>query len=76
MAISSGGQIGAVCAESSCERIFSEANDITVCYMGNTLLDTEDINMLVVLRMNQEFKQHMRTIYSKLSGQNFNGKLE
>ena len=46
----SGGQIGALCAESFCERILSEAND--VCHEGNTLLDTEEINMLVVLRMN------------------------
>jgi len=47
-----------------------------VCHEGNTLLDTEEINMLVVLRMNREargeFIQHMCEIYSKLSGQNFN----
>jgi len=44
---------------------------------GNTLLNTEEINMLVVSRMNlnREFMQHMRAIYPKLSGQNFNGKL-
>jgi len=58
---------------SFCERILSEAND--VCHDGNTLLDTEDINILVVLRMNQEFMQHMRRIYPKLCGQNFNGLL-
>jgi len=56
-----------------CERILSEAND--VCHDGNTLLDTEEINILVVLRMNPEFIQHMREIYPKLSGQNFNGSL-
>ena len=50
MASSSGVQIGVLCAESFCERIFSEAN--YVCHDGNTLLDTEEINMLVVLRMN------------------------
>jgi len=70
---SSGVQIGALCAESFCERILSEAND--VCHDGNTLLDTEEINMLVVLRMNREFKEDMREIYPKLSGQNFNGTL-
>jgi len=43
--------------------------------MGNALLDTEKINMLVVLRINREFKEHMRTIHPKLSGQNFNGTL-
>ena len=46
-----------------------------MCHDGNTLLDTEEINMLVELRMNREFIQHMREIYSKLSGQNFNGTL-
>ena len=68
-------------AESFCERILSETND--VCHDGNTLLDTEKINMLVVLRMNREFMQHKREIliqhkreiYSKLRGQNFNGAL-
>ena len=50
MASSSGGQIGALCAETYCERILSDAND--VCHEGNTLLDTEEINMLVVLCMN------------------------
>ena len=52
MASSSGGQIGALCAESFCERILSEVYD--VCHEGNTLLDTEEINMLV-LRMNRGF---------------------
>ena len=34
-----------------CERILSEANDVS--HGGNMLLDTEGINMLVVLRMNR-----------------------
>jgi len=68
-----GGQTGALYAGSFCERILSEAND--VCHDGNTLLDTEEINMLVVLRMNREFIQHMREIYSKLRGQNFQLKI-
>jgi hypothetical protein len=63
-----------LCAESFCERILSDAND--VCHEGNTLLDTEEINMLVVLRMNRKFIDHMREIYPKLSGQNFNQTLE
>jgi hypothetical protein len=33
-----------------------------VCHEGNTLLDMEEINMLVVLRMNREFIQYMREI--------------
>jgi len=59
-----------LCAKSFCERILSDAND--VCHEGNTLLDTEEINMLVVLRMNREFIEHMREIYPKLSGKKFN----
>ena len=55
-----------MCAESFCECIHSEAND--VCHGGYTLLDTEEINMLVVLRMNQESIQHMCEIYPLLSG--------
>ena len=62
MASSLGGQIGALCAESFCERILSEANDM--CHEGNTLLDREEINMLVVLRLNQEFIQQMRELES------------
>ena len=71
MASSLGGQIGALCAESFCERILPEANDVR--HDGNMLLDTEEINMLIVLRMNREFIQHMREIHPKLSGRNFNG---
>ena len=56
-----------------CERILSEAND--VCNDGNTLLNTEEINILVVLRMNREFIQHKREIDPKLSGRHFNGAL-
>ena len=52
-------------------------NDL--CHDGNALLNTEEINMLVVLRMNREvrreFIQLKREIYPKLSGQNFNGAL-
>ena len=70
MASSSWGQIGALCADRFCELILSEAND--VCHDGNTLLDTEEINMLIVLRMNREFIQHMREIEPKLSDQEFN----
>jgi len=61
MTSSSGGQVRALCAEIFCERILSEAND--VCHEGNTLLDTEEINTSVVLRMNPKFIQHMREIY-------------
>ena len=60
MTSSSGGQIGALCAESFCERILSASNE--VCHDWSMLLDTEEINMLVVLRMNREFIQHVREI--------------
>ena len=73
MASSSGGEIVALCAESFCERILSEAND--VCHKGNTLLDTEEITMLGLLRINGQFIQYMCEICPKLSSQNFNGTL-
>ena len=71
MASSSGGQTGALCAESFCERILSDANGVS--HEGNTLLDTEEINTLIVLRMNREFIKHMGEIHPKLSGQHLNG---
>jgi len=73
MAFSSGGQIGEGLGIPNifCEHILFKANE--VCHEGNTLLTTEEINMLVVLRMNREFIQHMRKIYPKLSGQKVNG---
>ena len=60
MASTSGGQIGCLCAESFCERILSEANH--VCHYENTLLDTIEINMMVVLYMNLGFIQHLNEI--------------
>jgi len=51
-----GSDRGFVCRK-FCECILAEAND--VCRDGFTLLNTEEINMLVVLRMNREFIQHM-----------------
>jgi hypothetical protein len=67
MASSSRGQIGALCAESFCERILSCAND--VCSEDNTGLGCEEINMLVVLRMNREFMEFMRLNYASASAQ-------
>jgi len=46
MTSSSGGQIGVLCAESYCKRILSEGNDV----------------IIVLLRMNREFVEHMREI--------------
>eukprot|EP00665_Eupelagonemidae_sp_cell47_P011308 gene11307-8352_t len=50
MASSSYGQIGALNAESFCER-------------GNTLLDDAELQMHVVLRMNRKFMEFMRKNY-------------
>ena len=66
-------QIGALNAESFCERVLSCAN--LVLTEGNTLLDDEEIEMLVILRMNRDFMEFMRTNYPdvarKLADQHF-----
>ncbi|KAL1503334.1 hypothetical protein AB1Y20_011386 [Prymnesium parvum] len=62
MAASSSGQLGALNAESHAERILSCANNVLV--EGNTLLHDEELEMLVVLRMNRDFMQFMRENYS------------
>ena len=65
MASSSRGQIGYLYAKSFCERILSCAND--VCSEDNTGLGCEEINMLVVLRMNREFMESLRLNYASAS---------
>jgi hypothetical protein len=70
MAMFSRGSIAANSAVSFCERINSAAN--LVVTKGNSLLDSEDINMMTVLRTNREFMEHMRSKDSKASGQRFN----
>ena len=70
MASSSVGQLGALSAESYCERILSCANNVVVS--GNTLLGDAELEMLVVLRMNKEFMQFMREHYAQEAGQQFN----
>ena len=62
MASCSSGQLGALSAESYCERILSCANN--VIDKGNTLLGDEELERLVVLRMNRDFMQFMREHYS------------
>jgi hypothetical protein len=39
---------------------------------GNSLLSDEEIEMLVVLRMNESFMRHMREHYSQYAKQAFN----
>ena len=69
MALSSRGQIGTLLAESFCERILSQGNLVLVD--GNTLLSDEELEMIVVLRMNRAFMKYMRTHYNHLSKQEF-----
>ena len=61
MASSSYGQIGALNAESFCERMFSCAGG--VMDSGNTLLGPEYLEWLTVLRMNKDFMDFMRFHY-------------
>ncbi|KAI9330864.1 hypothetical protein BDR26DRAFT_922375 [Obelidium mucronatum] len=70
MASCSRGQIGALPAESYCERMLSCANNILT--KGNSLLGVEELEKLVVLRMNRYFMEFMRLNYSHVSKQEFN----
>ena len=58
MASCSKGQIGALNAESFCERVLSQSN--LVMTDGNTLLSDEEIEMVVILRVNREVMEFMR----------------
>ena len=58
MACNSTGQLGALSAESYCERVLSCANNVVTT--GNTLLSDEEVEMLVLLRMNRAFMEFMR----------------
>ncbi len=69
MAAYSVGQLGCLNAESFCERCISAAN--LVLTEGNTLLGDEELEMLVVLRMNREFMEFMRERYNHLTKQQF-----
>ena len=69
MACNSVGQLGALSAESYCERVLSCAN--TVVTKGNTLLSDEEVEMLVVLRMNRDFMAFMREHYGAEAKQTF-----
>ena len=62
MASCSIGQLGALNAESFCERVLSCANNVV--QTDNTLLDDEEVEMLVVLRMNRAFMEFMRLHYA------------
>ena len=63
------GQIGALNAESLCERVISAAN--LVVDEGNTLLSDKHVTMLTVLRMSRDFMEYMRANYNSESRQAF-----
>ena len=63
------GQLGALSAESYCERILSCANNVLT--KGNTLLSHDELEMIVVLRMNRAFMQFMRAHYAAEAKQVF-----
>ena len=63
------GSVSSLLASSFSERVNSCAN--LVLTDGNSLLQPNEINMLVVLRMNREFMIFMRKYYGNLSRQQF-----
>ena len=69
MATASYGQIGALNAESYCERVLRCAGHVLT--EGNTLLKDEELEMLVILRMNRDFMKFMREHYNYLTKQTF-----
>ena len=69
MAACSFAQLGALNAESFCERVLSCANDVLT--EGNTLLGDEELEMLVILRMNRKFMEFMREHYNHLTEDHF-----
>ena len=62
--------VGHLMAESFSERTYRCAKEVLT--EGNSLLSHEEIDMVVVLRMNRRFMEHMRKEYSSLSKQGFN----
>jgi len=69
MASSSFGQIGALNAESFCERILRAAGHVMT--EGNTLLNDEELEMLTVLRINKDFIMKYRKIYREQLNEQF-----
>ena len=69
MASSCKGQIGALMAESFCERVISAAN--LVVNDGNTLLSDRHVEMVTILRMNRNFMEFMRANYNHVARQAF-----
>jgi hypothetical protein len=70
MATTSQGSIGALPASSYAERVNSVGNQILT--KGNSLLSPDEINKVVVLRMNREYMKYMRQKHPEASLQHFN----
>jgi hypothetical protein len=62
-------QLGAVNAESFCERVFSCAKKVLP--EGRTLLSSEELEMVVILRMNEAFMEYMRATYPAVVKEKF-----
>ena len=62
--------LGVLGAESFAERVISAANDIMT--EGHTLLKDEELEMLVVLRINRDFMKFMRAFHGEHAKQTFN----
>ena len=69
MASESKGAIRFLSAQSFCEWCNSIAKD--VMSDAHTLMNDEDLEMMVVLRMNRKFMEYMRTHFSHLTKQQF-----
>ena len=63
-------QIGALMAESFCERTLRAAGHIIS--EGNTLLSDAEVEKLTILRMNREYMEYMRANYGHIVQQQFN----
>jgi len=70
LACSSVGSIGACLSESFAERMFSVANDVST--KMNTRLSDDEIEKLVLLKINKEFMKYMREKHGSEARQNFN----
>ena len=70
MATTSQGSIGALPASSFSERVNSVGNQVLT--KGSTLLGPDEINKVVVLRMNRAFMKYMRQSHPEASEQHFN----
>ena len=68
METESKGSIGTWLASSFCERVNSVANQVVS--KGNTLLNSNDIDVLTTQRMNSDFMMLMRDSHGHLSLKN------